>query len=193
MRYLTYLLPLMFFITTACGGGSSDQQQQQQTGDTTAEAQNKATDEAGGVRTIEITGIDQMKFTVESSEEGISTGNKVGDYLLLESISAEPGEEIRVVLTSESDLPATAMAHNFVLLTLSADVEAFVNAASQAKDNDYIPADMSDQIIAHTELAGGGETVEVTFTAPEKVGKYEYVCTFPGHYAAGMRGTLIVG
>lgn len=192
MRYLTYLLPLIFFITTACGGGSSDQQQQQQAGDTTTEAQSKANDQAGDVRTIEIIGTDQMKFTVESNEDGISTGSKAGDYLLLESISAEPGEEIRIVLTSESDLPATAMAHNFVLLTLSADVDAFVNAASQAKDNDYIPADMSDQIIAHTELAGGGETVEVTFTAPDETGEYEYVCTFPGHYAAGMRGTLNV-
>lgn len=192
MRYLTYLLPLIFFITTACGGGSSDQQQQQQAGDTTTEAQSNANDQAGDVRTIEIIGTDQMKFTVESNEDGISTGSKAGDYLLLESISAEPGEEIRIVLTSESDLPATAMAHNFVLLTLSADVDAFVNAASQAKDNDYIPADMSDQIIAHTELAGGGETVEVTFTAPDETGEYEYVCTFPGHYAAGMRGTLNV-
>ncbi|SHF79357.1 azurin [Fodinibius roseus] len=189
MRYLTYLLPLMFFITTACGGGSGDQQQQAD--ETTTEAQSSAADQSG-VRTIEIIGIDQMKFAVESDEDGISTGGETGDYLLLESISAEPGEEIRVVLTTESDLPATAMAHNFVLLTLSADVDAFVNAASQAKDNDYIPADMSDQIIAHTELAGGGETVEVTFTAPEETGEYEYVCSFPGHYAAGMRGTLNV-
>ncbi len=191
MRYLTYLLPLMFFITTACGGGSGDQQQQQ-ADETTTEAQSSTADQSDDVRTIEMIGTDQMKFTVESDEDGISTGGESGDYLLLESISAEPGEEIRIVLTTESDLPATAMAHNFVLLTLSADVDAFVNASAQAKDNDYIPADMSDQIIAETELAGGGETVEVTFTAPEETGEYEYVCSFPGHFAAGMRGTLNV-
>lgn len=187
-----YLLPLMFFVTS-CGGGSGDQQQQQQTGETaTEETQSSATGQSGDVRTIEIIGTDQMKFAVESEQDGITTGGEAGDYLLLESISAEAGEEIRIVLTTESQLPATAMSHNFVLLTLSADVESFVKAASQAKDNDYIPSDMSDQIVAETELAGGGETVEVTFTAPEEPGEYEYVCTFPAHYAAGMRGTLNV-
>ncbi|HLR31083.1 MAG TPA: plastocyanin/azurin family copper-binding protein [Fodinibius sp.] len=190
MRYLMYLLPLMFFVTS-CGGGSGDQQQQ--TGETaTEETQSSATGQSGDVRTIEIIGTDQMRFAVETEQDGITTGEQAGDYLLLESISAEPGEEIRIVLTTESQLPATAMAHNFVLMTLSADVEAFVKAASQAKDNDYIPSDMSDQTIAKTELAGGGETVEVTFTAPEESGEYEYICTFPAHYAAGMRGTLNV-
>lgn len=192
MRYLTYLLPLMFFITTACGGGSNNQQQEQQADEPATEAPSSAADQSSDARTIEVIGIDQMKFVVESEGEGISTGSESGDYLLLESIDAEPGEEIRIVLTTESDLPATAMAHNFVLLTLQADVDAFVNAASQAKDNDYIPNEMSDQILAQTELAGGGETVEVTFTAPEESGEYEYICSFPGHYAAGMRGTLNV-
>lgn len=192
MRYLTYLLPLMFFITTACGGGSNNQQQEQQADEPATEAPSSAADQSSDARTIEVIGIDQMKFVVESEGEGISTGGESGDYLLLESIDAEPGEEIRIVLTTESDLPATAMAHNFVLLTLQADVDAFVNAASQAKDNDYIPNEMSDQILAQTELAGGGETVEVTFTAPEESGEYEYICSFPGHYAAGMRGTLNV-
>ena len=42
-----------------------------------------------------------------------------------------------------------------------------------------------------TPLADPGTThaLTVTFT---KVGKYEYLCTVPGHAAAGMRGLLIV-
>jgi azurin len=51
---------------------------------------------------------------------------------------------------------------------------------------------MSDQIIAHTGLVAGGESDTVTFTAPEEPGDYEYICTFPGHFAAGMKGTLTV-
>lgn len=90
-----------------------------------------------------------MKFVVKEEQDGITTGNAAGDYLLLESISAEPGEEIRIRLVTESDLPPTAMSH-FVLLTLSADVDAFVHAAGRAKDNDLIPADMDDQIVATT-------------------------------------------
>jgi uncharacterized cupredoxin-like copper-binding protein len=33
-------------------------------------------------------------------------------------------------------------------------------------------------------------TLTVTFTAP---GTYEYLCTLPGHAAAGMKGELRVG
>ena len=37
-----------------------------------------------------------------------------------------------------------------------------------------------------------GQTGTVEFTAPAEPGKYEYVCTIPGHREAGMVGTLIV-
>lgn len=186
-RFAPYLFSLMLLFVAACGGGSDQQENDSQT----VEAQ--TTEQTNdGVRTIELIGIDQMKFTVESKQEGITVGNKTGDYLLLKSIKAKPGEEIRIRLYTESDLPASAMAHNFILLTMEADAAAFANAASKARDNDYIPSDLEDQIIAHTDLAAGGETVEVTFTAPENPGDYEFLCSFPGHYAAGMKGTLSV-
>ena len=35
-------------------------------------------------------------------------------------------------------------------------------------------------------------TVEVTFDAPTEPGEYVYLCSFPGHYAAGMKGLLVV-
>lgn len=42
-------------------------------------------------------------------------------------------------------------------------------------------------------LADPGETVEVSFTAPpDKTGQWEIGCFQPGHYEAGMRGTLTV-
>ena len=37
-----------------------------------------------------------------------------------------------------------------------------------------------------------GERVQVTFTVPETPGDYPFLCTFAGHYQAGMKGTLIV-
>ena len=125
------------------------------------------------VRTIEIKGTDQMKFDVTE-------------------IDAVPGETIRIVFTTVSKLPKMAMAHNVVILKKDADVEAFANASAMARDNDYIAPDKEDQIIAATPLAGGGETVEVTFTVPEETGEYEYICSFPGHFLGGMKGTLNV-
>lgn len=195
MRYLTYLFPLLLLFVTACGGGSSDTQQQEQADNNTqTQTANTSSDD---VRTIDIFGIDKMKYVVQEEGQMLGTASTVetaqGDsYLLLESIDAKPGEKIRIRLTTKSQLPAQAMSHNWVLLQKSADPAAFANAATGASDNDYIPSDMSDQIIAHTAMAGGGETVEVTFTVPEETGDYPYLCSFPAHFSAGMKGMLNV-
>ena len=107
-------------------------------------------------------------------------------------ITAKPGELLRVRLTTSSTLPKTAMAHNFVLLAGGADPSAFVMAAAMARTTDYIPATLKASILAATGLAGAGETVDVTFKAPTKAGRYVFLCSFPGHYNSGMTGTLTV-
>jgi azurin len=127
---------------------------------------------AKGVRTIEIVGTEDMKFSVAT-------------------ITAKPGEQLRIRLTAKGAMPKIAMAHNFVLLTKTAKVTDFVTAAMGARP-DFIPADKKAEIIAHTDLAGAGETVEVTFKVPAAAGDYTYLCSFPGHFQAGMKGTLTV-
>lgn len=41
-------------------------------------------------------------------------------------------------------------------------------------------------------LVEAGKTAEVSFTVPDKKGTYEIGCFVPGHYVAGMKGTLVV-
>jgi len=127
----------------------------------------------GGARTVELTGGDDMKYNTTT-------------------ITAKPGETIYVVLKSTGTIPKIAMAHNFVALAAAADVNEFIKSSMNARDTDYVPADKKAQVLASTKLAGPGETVEVTFKVPAKPGSYPYMCTFPGHYAAGMKGTLVV-
>ena len=64
---------------------------------------------------------------------------------------------------------------------------SFAQAAIQARDNDYIPA---DGFIIHTDLLGGGEETTIEFEAPE-IGEYTFICSFPGHFAL-MNGKFIV-
>jgi azurin len=128
---------------------------------------------AAGARTVEITGSDTMKYSVTE-------------------ITAKPGEKIHVVLKALGSMPKIAMAHNFVLLKAGINPQDVANAAFNARATDFIPPDMKDKIIANTTLVGGGETAEVTFTAPAKPGTYAYLCTFPGHFSQGMTGKLIV-
>jgi len=107
-------------------------------------------------------------------------------------IVAKPGEKITIRLTTVTDFKPRQMSHNFVLLKQTADVQAFIAASERSAIEDFVAPHMRDQVIAFTPMASGGETVEVTFRAPERPSKYMYVCTFPGHFFAGMRGTLTV-
>ena len=193
VQTLTYLLPLLLLVSAYSG----DEKQSQQSETKETQQQQKAQAQTDDVRTIDIIGIDRMKYVVKEEGELLGTAETIktsnGEtYLLLQNIEAEAGEELRIRLTTVSNLPALAMAHNWILLKIGIDPADFANAAVKAKNNEYIPQDRTDDIIAHTGLAGGGETVEVTFTVPEKTGEYDYLCSFPGHFAAGMKGKLIV-
>jgi azurin len=106
-------------------------------------------------------------------------------------ITARPGETLHIVVKNTGAMPKQAMAHNFVLLKPGTDQAEFNTAAFNARETDFIPPSMKTAVIANTPLAGAGETVETTFKAPA-AGKYNFLCSFPGHFALGMRGTLTV-
>lgn len=183
--FFNLVLVALFFAFVACGGGGDTSEETSAEGTGTMES-------ADEIRTINIIGVDDMKFVVEAEAEGLVTGEAIGDYILLEAIEVAPGEEIQITLTTVSNLPPTAMSHNFSVLEMGTDVEAFWQAALTASDNEYISPDFEDQVIVTTDMLGDGESDTVSFTAPEETGEYDYLCTFPGHYTGGMAGKLIV-
>jgi azurin len=124
-------------------------------------------------RTVEIVGTDDMKYSVTT-------------------ITAKPGEQLRIVLRAAGEMRKLIMAHNVVVLQQGVDANAFNAAAAAERAANFIPPGREKEIVAATALAGAGETVEVTFTVPAKTGNYDYLCTFPGHFIAGMRGVLTV-
>ena len=128
---------------------------------------------ANGARTIDISASDDMKYSVTV-------------------IRAKAGEQLRLRLVSRGTVPKIAMAHNVVVLKLGTDPAKFIAAGASDRATDFIAPSMSASVIAKTPLAGPGETVQVVFTAPSKPGRYPFVCTFAGHFQAGMKGTLIV-
>jgi azurin len=124
----------------------------------------------------------------------LTAGDPVGDKMEYSrsTITAKPGERLRVRLISLGKLPATVMTHNWVLLKLGSDPKRFSDAAAMAVSTGYIPAALKGEILAQTGMVGPGDKQEVVFTAPAKPGSYPYLCTFAGHWAAGMKGTLVV-
>lgn len=105
-----------------------------------------------------------------------------------QEIRVKAGKKVTLTLRHMGKMAKNVMGHNFVLLKEGTDVAAFATAAMSARDTDYIPE--SDAIIANTKIIGGGESVTITFDAPE-VGTYDFICSFPGHYAM-MKGKFIV-
>jgi len=107
-------------------------------------------------------------------------------------IEASAGEQLEVQLSTTGAMAKQEMAHNFVLLAKNAPVDALVMEGAMSRATDYVPASRKQFILAATGLAGNGETVKVVFNAPKEPGEYVYLCTFPGHYMAGMKGVLVV-
>lgn len=103
-------------------------------------------------------------------------------------IKVKAGQEVTLKLVHTGQMPKEAMGHNFVLLAQGTDLAEFAQEAMAAKETDYIPA--GDAVLAHTKVIGGGQSDEITFTAPA-VGTYDFVCSFPGHYSI-MKGKFIV-
>jgi azurin len=118
----------------------------------------------------------------------------VGDDMkfLPAAIAARPGESIKVVIRHVGKLPKVAMGHNFVLLKKGVDAKKLVEACASAADTDFIAASVTPQLLAYTRLIGPGETADASFTVPALRGDYVFVCTFPGHFALGMKGILAV-
>ena len=103
------------------------------------------------------------------------------------ALSATAGQQVKVTFKNGS----AAQKHNWVLVKgADADAQKVDDAAAAAGEAaGYIPSDPN--VVASVKLLNGGETGTASFAAPA-AGSYIFLCTFPGHYVAGMKGTLTV-
>lgn len=153
-------------LLTACGGGEDSAMDKEP--ETKMEA---PAEEQSNEASLTIEGNDQMQFDKKE-------------------MTVKAGQEVTLTLKHTGEMPVETMGHNWVLLKQGTDIPSFAEGATAVGlDGDYIPAD-TDAVISHTKTIGGGEETSITFTAPE-AGTYEYICSFPGHWAV-MKGTLIV-
>lgn len=110
-------------------------------------------------------------------------------------IEASPGETLRLTLLNTGRAPKEAMGHNLVLLQPGTDLAAYANAAVRAAKPEYIPAELSASVLAHTRMLGGGSKDSVVFAIPADSTpgtEFPFLCTFPAHFQLGMKGALVV-
>lgn len=113
------------------------------------------------------------------------------DYMKFDTrkITVKSGKTVKLTLKHIGQLDVQVMGHNFVLLKKKVNLIEFANKAATARDNQYIPVG-SDEVIVYTDMIGGGQETTIEFLPPEP-GVYDFVCSFPGHYAM-MKGKFIV-
>jgi len=130
-----------------------------------------------------------------SSGEGGSGGE--GGTAQAVSVAADPSGTLAYQQTTLSGAADTQIPvnfsnpapvqHNWVLV--EAGQEDAV-AAAGAANGGTVPNGTAGVIVAGAVLdANGQETINVP---PTPAGTYPYICTVPGHYQAGMRGTMTI-
>ncbi|MFV9503773.1 MAG: plastocyanin/azurin family copper-binding protein [Oscillochloridaceae bacterium umkhey_bin13] len=127
------------------------------------------------------------------SGQAITIGS-AGDALAfdLTSVSVPNG---LVTLTFVNN--ATAVQHNWVLVQGDDVVASAVNDAAQdqvrATRNaaGAVPPADTPGLLVSTHMLDAGDSTTFTFETPGP-GTYKFICTFPGHYLAGMVGELVV-
>ena len=123
---------------------------------------------------VTITGNDTMQFDIKS-------------------FNASKGTDFKLTFKNVGKLPKIAMGHNLVILKKGVSAIAFGQKvlAAGGNANNALPESVMGDVLAHTKLLGPGESEVINFKVPMETGSYEYVCTFPGHFAM-MRGVMEV-
>jgi azurin len=121
---------------------------------------------------VEIEANDQMKYSTER-------------------IDAYIGQVVALTLKNVGEMPKEAMGHNWTLLRKGADFQNYATKAMLAKEDDFLPADLMGEVVAHTGLLGPGESETIFFDVPEEAGPYKFLCSFPGHFGT-MQGLFFV-
>lgn len=123
---------------------------------------------------VTITGNDTMQFDIKS-------------------FNASKGTDFKLTFKNVGKLPKIAMGHNLVILKKGVSAIKFGQKvlAAGGNANNALPESVMNDVLAHTKLLGPGETEVINFKVPMETGSYQYVCTFPGHFAM-MRGVMEV-
>jgi len=124
-----------------------------------------------GAREIQIKAMDNLQFSEKK-------------------LQAKPGEVIKLKFVNPDVVP-----HNWALvqpgrLEQVGDLANKLIGSPEAYLKQYVPD--SDAVICFTDIIEPGSEFSIYFKAPEKPGRYPYLCTFPGHWMV-MNGILEVG
>ena len=132
-----------------------------------------------------------LAITTHAAQKVTITGNDTMQFDKRE-FTVKSGEKVELEFKNIGKLPKIAMGHNLVILKKGISSLKFGQKVMSlgASATNALPEGSMEDVIAATKLLGPGESETLTFTAPE-AGDYQFVCSFPGHFAM-MRGIMVV-
>ena len=132
-----------------------------------------------------------LAITTHGAQKVTITGNDTMQFDKRE-FTVKSGEKVELEFKNIGKLPKIAMGHNLVILKKGISSLKFGQKVMSlgASATNALPEGSMEDVIAATKLLGPGENETLTFTAPEP-GDYQFVCSFPGHFAM-MRGIMVV-
>ena len=132
-----------------------------------------------------------LVITSNAAQKITITGNDTMQFDKRE-FTVKSGEKVELEFKNIGKLPKIAMGHNLVILKKGISSLKFGQKVMSlgASATNALPEGSMEDVIAATKLLGPDENEILTFTAPEP-GDYQFVCSFPGHFAM-MRGIMVV-
>ena len=132
-----------------------------------------------------------LVITSNAAQKITITGNDTMQFDKRE-FTVKSGEKVELEFKNIGKLPKIAMGHNLLILKKGISSLKFGQKVMSlgASATNALPEGSMEDVIAATKLLGPGENETITFTAPEP-GDYQFVCSFPGHFAM-MRGIMVV-
>lgn len=127
------------------------------------------------------------EWWISGPDEIITIGTLPGLQYSITQIDVKPGAKIKLIFNNNDD-----MQHNLLIVREGASDEvgmAALKLGLSGSKMQYVPK--SEKVMYHTSLLQPRSTETIYLEAPLKKGRYEYVCTYPGHYQM-MRGILNV-
>jgi len=112
-------------------------------------------------------------------DKTILLGTQPGLKFDTTELTVHAGDRIRLVFHNADD-----MLHNFVLAKPGqgqAVGQAALSLGLDGTAKNYVPD--SDAVLFHTAVLQPGASDTIFFVAPSAPGDYDYICSFPGHYA----------
>ncbi|HEU5015336.1 MAG TPA: plastocyanin/azurin family copper-binding protein [Roseiflexaceae bacterium] len=100
------------------------------------------------------------------------------------TLTAPANQQVTVTFKNSS----SSNQHDWVLVKGGDDVAGQVDEAASANGGTVDTS--TENVVAATQVLDAGASGTAQFQLP--AGTYTYLCTVPGHYAAGMKGTLTV-